>query len=440
MRSIPSEAGRRARGARGSRSRSASGRICSARALFAFACLLLALLQAAPARADRLLDLCDVVGVRENQLIGYGVVVGLQGTGDDVSAPFAMQSLRSLLRRLGVQIDSGQLRLRNVAAVLVTANVPAFVRSGGHLDVTVSSVGNARSLRGGVLAQTPMRGADRRVYAAAQGPLIVGGYEAGGAGGGVQAATTNTARIPGGALIEREIDTSIEQDGALTLALKEPNFLTAQRVVDAVNAQLGSTAARAMDAGSVQVHITVPPGPEQAEADKQKAPVKKVDPKARKSKEQLAEETKAKAKEQKAEGERRAAAAVSLLAKLTTLEVAPDTTARVIINERTGTVVAGGDVRLLPVAIAQGGITINVRERAEVSQPGALSGGTTQVVTQTDVGVREPTPQVTYLAGAASLADVAKALSSFGVSPRELASILQALHSAGALRAEIIVQ
>jgi flagellar P-ring protein FlgI len=391
------------------------------------------LLGAAPARADRLLDLCDVVGVRENQLIGYGVVVGLQGTGDDVSAPFAMQSLRSLLRRLGVQIDSGQLRLRNVAAVLATANVPAFTRSGAHLDITVSSVGNARSLRGGVLAQTPLRGADRRVYAAAQGPLIVGGYEAGGA----QAATTNTARIPGGALVEREIDTSIEQDGALTLALKAPNFLTAQRVVDAVNAKLGQPAARALDAGSIEVKISVPEDPKDAGA---KRAAKKPDPKAKKTKQQLELEAREKADKQKAEAAKRATAAVSLLAQLTTVEVAPDTVARVIINERTGTVVVGGDVRLLPVAIAQGGITINVRERAEVSQPGPLSGGTTQVVRQTEVEAKEPTPQVTYLAGAASLADVAKALSSFGVSPRELASILQALHSAGALRAEIVVQ
>src|SRR5688572_5609964 len=150
-------------------------------------CLLVVCL-AAPARADRLLDLCDVVGARDNQLLGYGVVVGLDGTGDDVSAPFAMQSLRSLLRRLGVQIDAGQLRLRNVAAVLVTADIPPFARAGARLDVTVSSVGNARSLRGGVLAQTPMRGADRRTYAVAQGPMILGGFSASGAaGGGVQA-------------------------------------------------------------------------------------------------------------------------------------------------------------------------------------------------------------------------------------------------------------
>lgn len=389
-----------------------------------------------PARADRLLDMCDVVGVRENQLIGYGVVVGLQGSGDDVSAPFAMQSLRSLLRRLGVQIDQSQLRLRNVAAVLVTANIPAFIRSGARIDVTVASVGNARSLRGGVLVQTPLRAADRRVYAAAQGALIVGGFEAGGAGGGVQAATTNTARVPGGALVEREIETSIEEQGFLTLALKEPNFLTAQRVVDAVNAQAGAPLARAIDAGSVAVEIRVPPeqGPEAAAATP--AP----NPRAKPSKAARAEAAARAAEQKKIEADKRASAAVSLLAKLTTVEVAPDTAARVIINERTGTVVAGGDVRLLPVAIAQGGITISVRERAEVSQPGPLSTGKTEVVTQTDIETQEPRPEVVYLDGAASLADVAKALSSFGVSPRELASILQALRSAGALRAEIIVQ
>jgi flagellar P-ring protein precursor FlgI len=212
-------------------------------------------------------------------------------------------------------------------------------------------------------------------------------------------------------------------------------------VVEAVNAQLGQAAARALDAGSIEVKVAVPEDPKQAEADASaREAEKKLDPKAKGTKEQLALAAREKADRQKAEADRRASAAVSLLAKLTTVEVSPDTAARVIINERTGTVVAGGDVRLLPVAIAQGGITINVRERAEVSQPGALSGGTTEVVRQTEVEAKEPTPQVAYLDGAASLADVAKALSSFGVSPRELASILQALRSAGALRAEIVVQ
>lgn len=357
--------------------------------------LLVASLLASSARADRLLDLCDVVGARDNQLLGYGVVVGLDGTGDDVSAPFAMQSLRALLRRLGVQIDQGQLRLRNVAAVIVTADIPPFARAGARLDVTVSSVGNARSLRGGVLVQTPLRGADRRTYAVAQGPLILGGFSAGGAaGGGVQANSANTARVPEGALVEREIATRIHEKGKLTLALKQPSFLTVQRIVEAVDQELGQGAARAIDGGAVQV--TLPAA--------------------------FAEQP------------------VSVLAQLSSIEVAPEAVARVVINERTGTVVAGGDVRLLPVAIAQGGITINVKETKQVAQPNVLSGGQTTVVPDTEVEATEAVPHMAYLDGAASLADVAQALSTFGVSPRELASILQALKSAGALRAEIVVQ
>jgi flagellar P-ring protein FlgI len=349
----------------------------------------------AAARADRLLDLCDVVGVRGNQLLGYGVVVGLNGTGDDVSAPFAMQSLRALLRRLGVQIDQAQLRLRNVAAVLVTADIHAFARSGSRLDVTVSSAGNARSLQGGVLAQTPLKGADMRVYAVAQGSLVVGGFSASGAaGGGVQAGSTNSARIPSGATVEREIETHFVFDGKLTLSLRSPNFVTAQRVVEAVNQQLGSAVAVARDAGSVEVALPdAQPG-----------------------------------------------APVQLLSRLAVVQVSPDVEARVVVNERTGTVVAGGDVALLPVAIAQGGITVKVRETQQVSQPGPLSAGTTAVVKQSDVEAEEVVPGVTYLPGAATLAEVAQALSTLGVSPRELASILQALRTAGALRAEIVVQ
>lgn len=357
--------------------------------------LLTLVVVAKPSRADKLLDLCDVVGVRDNQLIGYGVVVGLSGTGDDVSAPFAMQSLRSLLRRQGVQIDARQLRLKNVAAVLVIANIPAFTRPGSRLDVTVSSIGNARSLRGGVLIQTPLDGADRRTYVVAQGPLIVGGFQAGGAsGGGVSAGSTNTARIPEGGLVEREIITSLQVKGTMVLALKEPSFLTAQRVVETVNEALGDGAAQALDAGAVAVKL----------------------------------------------GSEQSARAVEILARLTVLTVEPETVARVVINERTGTVVAGGNVRILPVAIAQGGITITIRETAQVSQPGTLSDGDTTVVAQSDVETEEAKPGMAYLQGAASLADVAQALSSFGVSPRELASILQALKAAGALRAKIVVQ
>jgi flagellar P-ring protein precursor FlgI len=361
--------------------------------------LLGALVAAArPARADRLGDLCEVVGARENQLIGYGIVTGLQGTGDDVSAPFAMQSLMALMRRLGVQIDPAQIRLRNVAAVLVTTNIPPFTRQGTRLDVTVSSVGNARSLVGGVLIQTLMMGADMHVYAVAQGPLVIGGYEAKGASGSsVKTNVTTTARVPSGALVEREIITTFAKDDVITLALRRANFATAQRIVEAVNKELGAGSASAADSGAVKVKL----------------------PAALKGK------------------------AVEALAKLEQLDVIPVNVARVVINERTGTIVAGGDVRLAPVAIAQGGITIVIKETPAVSQPTPFSrGGTTVTAPKTEITPIEPVsaPTLTYLDAAASLADVAHALSALGVTPRELASILQALKSAGALSAEIVMQ
>lgn len=345
-----------------------------------------------PARADKIRDLCDVVGARDNQLVGYGVVVGLNGTGDDASAPFAAQSLRALLRRLGLQVDQRQVRLRNVAAVVVTANIPAFVRSGSKLDVTVASVGNARSLRGGVLVQTPLRGADRKTYAVAQGALVVGGFSAsGGSGSSVTENVTSSARIPNGALVEREIKTQIAQKGKLTLALRSPDFTTAARVAESVNKALGAGTAKAIDGGAVEI---------------------------------------------KASG-----STVSLVAKLNDLEVDPANSARVVINERTGTIVAGGDVKLSPVAIAQGGITINVKETQAVSQPGPLSAGKTEKTKESDVAAEEQRPPtLSYMKGAATLADVAQSLSTLGVAPRELASLLQALKAAGALRAEIIVQ
>lgn len=357
--------------------------------------LLLSTLSAS-ARADKIRDLVDVVGARDNQLVGYGVVTGLNGTGDDASAPFATQSLRALLRRLGVQVEARQLRLKNIAAVVVTATIPPFHRSGARLDVTVSSIGNARSLRGGVLVQTPLRGADRKTYAVAQGPIVIGGFSASGGGSSVQEGVTTTARIPNGALVEREIPTVFSEAGRLVLALRSPDFSTAQRLVLALEKELGRGAVRALDGGAVEL----------------RAPRNLADK------------------------------PVELLAKIAELEVDPVIPARVVINERTGTIVAGGDVRLSPVAIAQGGITISVAEVETVSQPEALSRGQTEKIKNTEVTTDEPkpAPALTYLGGAATLTDVAQALSTFGVSPRELASILQALKSAGALRAEVVVQ
>ena len=359
--------------------------------------LTLACLLAAPrsAQADKLRSLIDVVGARQNQLIGYGVVVGLNGTGDDVSVPYARHSLRSLLRRLGVQVDSRQVRLKNVAAVIVTADIPPFSRSGSRIDVTVSSMGNARSLEGGVLLQTPLKGGNRQTYAAAQGALLLGGFTANAGGSSVRENATNTARIPGGALVEREIPTKFSFEGKVKLALKQPDFGTAQRIVEAVNETLGKGSAVALDGGAIEV----------------KAP-KKLEKKP-----------------------------VELLATLYEVEVQPAVLTRVVINERTGTIVAGGDVRLSPVAIAQGGITITVSQTRQVSQPNALATGDTRVVDQHQLDTEERVPAgMTYVDGAATLADVAQALSTFGVAPRELASILQALKAAGALNAELVVQ
>jgi flagellar P-ring protein precursor FlgI len=355
----------------------------------------------ATAQADRLRELCDVVGVRENQLIGYGIVTGLQGTGDNITAPFANQSLIAFLRRMGVQFDSEQVQLRNVAAVLVTATIPAFARQGGRIDVTVSSMGNAKSLQGGVLLQTPLAGADRQVYAVAQGPLVVGGYEAGGkSGSSVKVNITTTGRVPSGALVEREIPTSFVNDGHLMLALREADFTTASRIATALDKTFGAGTAHPLDGGAVRVAV----------------------PEAMKDR------------------------PVDMLARLVDIDVTPSAAARVVINERTGTIVAGGDVRLSPVAISHGSLSIVVKETPVVSQPGAFAtGGDTKIVERTDIQAQEGSnpdapPPMAYIAGAATLADVAKALTSLGVTPRELASILQALRGAGALRADVIVQ
>ncbi|MES1189404.1 MAG: flagellar basal body P-ring protein FlgI [Myxococcales bacterium] len=364
--------------------------------LVMFVALLLVAFTPGNARADKVRDLVDIVGARENQLVGYGVVTGLNGTGDDVSSPFATQSLRALLRRLGVQVDARQIRLKNVAAVIVTANIPAFARNGSKLDIIVSSMGNAKSLRGGVLIQTPLRGADRRTYAVGQGPLVLGGFSAsGGSGSSVQENVTTTARIPNGALIEREIKTTFAVEGKVQLALRAPNFDTAQRICEGLNKAMGEGTARPLDGGSIEV---------KAPSELKNKPVE-------------------------------------LVSKLGDIDVEPGSMARVVLNERTGTIVAGGDVRLSPVAIAQGGITISVKESKEVSQPGILSRGNTAEVKRTDIEATEQKPPaLTYVNAAASLAEVAQALSTFGVTPRELGSILQALKAAGALRAEIIVQ
>lgn len=352
------------------------------------------------AQAEKIRQLTEVKGARENQLLGYGIVVGLNGTGDDPTAPLATQSTLAMLRRLGIQVDARQLLLRNIAAVVVTANIPPFAKPGTKIDVTVSSIGNARSLEGGVLVQTLLKGADRKTYAAAQGSLVIGGFSARGkTGSKVMSGTVTSGRIPQGALVERAIPTKFLDKGKIQLSLKRPSFVTASRMANAIDKVFGKDLARAVDGGTVMV--TLPKG------DKKK----KNQP-----------------------------SPVALIAQIQGIDVKPEQQARVVVSERTQTIVAGGAVTLAPVAVVHGNLTIVVREAPKVVQPEALAAGETAKVDESDVSVQEKVSSMQYLEGAATLSDLSHVLGTLGLSARELISVLQALRSAGALEAELVVQ
>jgi flagellar P-ring protein precursor FlgI len=363
--------------------------------------LLLAAL-ATPAEPARLKDLANVRGVRSNQLIGYGLVVGLNGTGDDQQVYFTLRSVQLMLRRLGVKaaqekvFNLRNLRLRNTAAVMVTANLPPFARMGGRIDVTVSSLGNAKSLQGGTLLMTPLRGVDLKIYALGQGPISVGGFTVGGRTGSRLTRNHTTAgRIPGGAIIEREVPSRFVREGKMVVALTRPDFTTAQRLATAINRELGKKVASAADPATIQVRV----------------------PREFRGRE------------------------VQLASRMELVQVQPDAPAQVIINERTGTVVVGQEVRISPVAISHGSLTLEVSERFRVSQPRAPFGtGRTRVVPETQVKAREGQGDLKLVPGAANLADVVKALNALGASPRDLVAILQALKSAGAMSAKVVVQ
>lgn len=343
--------------------------------------------------ATRLKDIAQVRGVRSNQLIGYGLVVGLEGTGDSSGAFFTVQSISNMLERLGITVPPGAIKVKNVAAVIVTAELPPFARAGNTIDVVVSSIGDARSLQGGTLLQTPLRGADGQVYAVAQGPISIGGFNFGSGGNRVQRNHVTVGRIPNGALIEREVPSQfLTGDKTVTIQLHQPDFTTVARVVNSIRSAFPNLRVRAVDPATVQI------GLEDA-----------LDP-------------------------------VMLIAQLETLPVVPDTTARVVVNERTGTVIVNGEVRIAPVAIAHGGITVRVQTTLEVSQPPPLSGGQTAVVPRTQVDVQQEPARMVYFKEGASVESLVKALNALGVSPRDLIAILQALKSAGALHAEIEVQ
>lgn len=346
--------------------------------------------------ASRIKDIATFEGVRDNLLVGYGLVTGLQGTGDELdSMPAARESLIGMLERLGVNTRDGDLDTDNIAAVLVTATMPAFSRQGGRIDVTVSSLGDAESLQGGILAVTPLIGADGEVYAVAQGPLQVGGFLAQGAGATVSRGVPTNGRIPNGGIVEREVDFALAELSSMRIGLHNPDFTTARRMSDAINAFLGTTAAGATDPGTVLVQM--PAG----------FPTTVVD----------------------------------LITDIEQLRVEPDLPARVVIDEQTGVIVIGDGVRISQVAIAQGNLTIRVTETPQVSQPAPFSeAGETVVVPRTNIEIDEDEERrLQVVNGGVNLQDLVNGLNSLGVGPRDMISILQAIKASGALHAQIEV-
>lgn len=346
--------------------------------------------------AERLKDIASLAGVRNNPLIGYGLVVGLDGTGDQTTqTPFTAQSFRSMLNQLGVTLPQGQtFQLKNVAAVSVHATMPAFAKPGQTIDITVSSIGNAKSLRGGSLLLSPLKGADGRVYAVAQGELLVGGFGAEGTDGSrITVNIPSAGRIPNGAIVERAVASSFADSSHLTFNLARADFTTSRRVAETINELLGPNVARALDASSVIV--TAPRDSNQR---------------------------------------------VAYVSLLENIEVTPGSApARIVINSRTGTIVVGEHVTVRPSAVTHGSLTVTVTERSQVSQPNALAEGQTVVVPQTDITITEENNRMFTFEGATTLSEVVRAVNQVGAAPGDLMAILEALKQAGALQAELIV-
>jgi flagellar P-ring protein FlgI len=404
-------------------------------------------MSAVSAHADRLKDVADVRGVRPNKLLGYGLVVGLAGTGDDSQARFGADSVVTLLSRLGVHVDAERLTLRNIAAVIVTAELPAFAAAGQSIDVTVSSAGNATSLEGGTLLATPLKGADLNVYAVAQGQVSIGGFLASGKSGSrAQKNHTTVGLIPGGAMVEREISMSLERD-ELAISLHVPDFTTATRVAQAINTKLQSfqsandlaTAAPTTAPPPIATSApTATPATDAAQATGGTTTPTPSDPAGANGWHAASARDAGTVLVPVPSGFRRRVP--ELIATIEVLEVTPDTPTRVVINERTGTIVLGEAVRIDAVAIAHGGLTLEVKETPQISQPAPFSLGKTTVVPNTQIQATEAPGQLKEVKAGASLRDVIKALNALDVAPRDLVAILQALKAAGALHAELEVQ
>jgi flagellar P-ring protein precursor FlgI len=367
------------------------------------ACLLAASLalaltgpEAARAASVRIKDIVNVQGVRGNDLVGYGLVVGLNGTGDSLrSIPFTEDSLINLLERLGVNVEGEDVKAKNVAAVIVTATLPPFARSGSEIDATISAIGDARSLLGGTLVLTPLLAADGNIYAVAQGTVIAGGFEAEGSAETVTQGVPTSGVIPSGARIEQEVNFALDELREVRLALRDPDFTTALRIQGAINREVGLEVARTLDSGTVEVAVP-------------------------------------------AVFENRIAAFISAIENL---PVTPDLAARVVVDQRSGTIVVGADVRISEVAVSQGNLTVRVTETPQVSQPNPFGQGGTVVVPRTDVEVdTQANNRIAMLNEGTTLAELVQGLNALGVGPRDLIDILSAIKAAGALHAEFIVR
>lgn len=363
-----------------------------ARILAALLSLITLALCAQEASAVRLKDIASFSGMRDNQLIGYGLVVGLSGTGDKKDSAFTMRSMVNLLESQGVQVDQRQMKPKNVAAVMITAKMPVSAKPGTRLDVTVSSLGDSTSLLGGVLLQAKLKGVDGKVYALAQGPLTVGGFSVEGGQASAQKNITTVAQVPGGAIVELAVPFEFNSQENLLLTMHSPDFTTTNQVAERINNVLGGTFARPLDAGTVSMDIP---------------------PDFRNN-------------------------LVPLMASLESLEITPDNVAKVVVDEKTGTIIMGREVRISRVAVAHGNLQVVVQENLDVSQPGMFSGGSTAVTPSTDIATREEQRRLNIVEGA-TLQELVDGLNSVGATPRDLISILRAMKSAGALHAHLEV-
>ena len=360
--------------------------------------LVMAMLSAAwPAHALRVKEVAAVQGVRSNQLTGYGLVVGLDGTGDQTTQmPYTTQAMQNYLQNMGISLPpgaAGQLQMKNVAAVIVTAQLPAFAQPGQMIDVNVSSMGNSKSLKGGMLMVTPLRGADGEIYALAQGNLVVGGAGAAAGGSKVQINHLSAGRIPQGAQVERSVPTPLHEGDSITLGLNASDFQTARRVADAINARMGAGRATALDGRTVQVQAPTSPG-----------------------------------------------ARVNFIAELEELPLETMTpSAKVVINARTGSVVLNQAVTLGPCAVAHGNLSITINSTPVISQPNPLSQGQTVVTQKSDITINQEPGNIIQMPPSTQLADVVRALNALGATPQDLLAILQAIKAAGALNAELEV-